>query len=104
MDNGQARPLAADSNRSSRATRDAVAWNGPAIGLMDLDAFFAAVEQLDHPEWRGLPVIVGSPDRRGVVSTASYEARAFGVHSAMPSVTALRLCPHGIWARPRFER
>ena len=51
-------------------------WRGPAIGLMDLDAFFASVEQLDHPEWRGKPVIVGgSPEGRGVVSTASYEAR-----------------------------
>lgn len=60
-------------------------WRGPAIGLMDLDAFFASVEQLDHPEWRGKPVIVGgSPEGRGVVSTASYEARPYGVHSAMP--------------------
>jgi DNA polymerase-4 len=72
---------------------------------MDLDAFFASVEQLDHPEWRGRPVIVGgSPERRGVVSTASYEAREFGVHSAMPSFTARRLCPHAIWARPNFAR
>ena len=64
---------------------DPLAWDGPAVGLLDLDAFFASVEQLDHPEWRGRPVIVGgSADRRGVVSTASYEARRFGVHSAMP--------------------
>ena len=79
-------------------------WSGPAIGLMDLDAFFASVEQLDHPEWRGLPVIVGSPHPRGVVSTASYEARRYGVHSAMPSSRAQQLCPHAVWARPRFER
>ena len=60
-------------------------WNGTAIILMDLDAFFASVEQLDHPEWKGKPVIVGGdPTKRGVVSTASYEARKFGVHSAMP--------------------
>jgi DNA polymerase-4 len=72
---------------------------------MDMDAFFASVEQLDHPEWRGLPVIVGgSAEGRGVVSTASYEARAFGIHSAMPSAQAARLCPDAIWARPRFAR
>lgn len=80
-------------------------WDGPAIGLMDLDAFFASVEQLDHPKWRGKPVIVGgSADRRGVVSTASYEARAFGVHSAMPSYQAKRLCPHAIWTHGHHER
>lgn len=65
---------------------------------IDMDAFFAAVEQREHPEWRGKPVIVGSgPYERGVVSTASYEARRFGVHSAMPSREAYRLCPHGIF-------
>lgn len=75
------------------------------MGLLDLDAFFASVEQLDHPEWRGRPVIVGgSADRRGVVSTASYEARRFGVHSAMPSATARRLCPDAIWTQGRFDR
>lgn len=84
---------------------EAQPWQGPAIGLMDLDAFFASVEQLDHPDWRGKPVIVGgSHERRGVVSTASYEARAFGVHSAMPSFQARRLCPNAIWAHARFER
>lgn len=72
---------------------------------LDMDAFFAAIEQLDHPEWRGKPLVVGSPpDQRGVVSTASYEARVFGVHSAMPSRTAGRLCPHGIFVPPRMER
>ncbi|MDX9866826.1 MAG: DNA polymerase IV [Kiritimatiellia bacterium] len=65
---------------------------------VDMDAFFAAVEQRDHPEWRGKPVIVGAPpDRRGVVSTCSYEARAFGVHSAMPSREAYRRCPHAVF-------
>jgi DNA polymerase IV len=65
---------------------------------VDLDAFFAAVEQRDHPELRGKPVIVGGdPRSRGVVSTCSYEARKFGVHSAMPTRTALSLCPHGIF-------
>ena len=80
-------------------------WHGKAIGLLDLDAFFASVEQLDHPEWRGKPVIVGgSPHKRGVVSTASYEARKFGVHSAMPSATAVRLCPQAIWTPGRYDR
>lgn len=65
---------------------------------VDLDAFFAAVEQRDRPELRGRPVIVGGgPDRRGVVSAASYEARRFGVHSAMPLRTAGRLCPDGVF-------
>lgn len=76
-----------------------------AIGLLDLDAFFASVEQLDHPEWRSKPVIVGgSPEKRGVVSTASYEARQFGVHSAMPSALARRLCPDAIWTPGHFDR
>ena len=64
---------------------------------IDMDAFFAAIEQRDHPEYRGLPVIVGGPASRGVVSTASYEARRFGVHSAMPMATARRRCPDGIF-------
>jgi nucleotidyltransferase/DNA polymerase involved in DNA repair len=72
---------------------------------VDMDAFFASVEQRDHPEWRGHPVIVGSPpDRRGVVSAASYEARKFGVHSAMPSREAGRRCPGGIFVAPRMRR
>ncbi|MGI6591440.1 MAG: DNA polymerase IV [Eggerthellaceae bacterium] len=80
-------------------------WNGPAILLVDLDAFFASVEQLDHPGWRGKPVIVGGdPDKRGVVSTASYEARRFGVHSAMPSSTARDRCPEAIWTSGHFDR
>ncbi|MHC6203267.1 DNA polymerase IV [Breznakiellaceae bacterium SP9] len=72
----------------------------------DLDAFYASVEQLDQPLYRGRPVIVGGlpGDRRSVVSTASYEARKYGVHSAMPIMEAYRLCPCGIYVRPRFAR
>ena len=82
-----------------------VPWNGRAILLVDLDAFFASVEQLDHPGWRGKPVIVGGDsNKRGVVSTASYEARKFGVHSAMPSSTAERLCPDAIWTHGHYDR
>ena len=83
----------------------ATPWEGRAVLLVDLDAFFASVEQLDHPAWRGKPVIVGGDaGRRGVVSTASYEARKFGVHSAMPSATARRLCPQAIWTTGNFSR
>ncbi len=70
-----------------------------------MDAFFAAVEQLDNPELRGKPVIVGAPpNARGVVATCSYEARPFGVHSAMPSRQAYKLCPHGVFVPPRGHR
>ena len=70
---------------------------------LDMDAFFASVEQMDHPEWRGKPVIIGG-ETRGVVSTASYEARRFGVHSAMPMTTARRLCPQAIFVRGNRRR
>src|SRR5512135_1262799 len=71
--------------------------NTRAIIHMDLDAFFVAVERLDNPALCGLPVLVGGrAEVRGVVASASYEARAFGVHSAMPTAQALRLCPHAV--------
>src|SRR5207244_4437030 len=75
---------------------------------VDMDAFYASVEQLDHPEYKGKPVIVGADPRggmgRGVVAACSYEARKFGVHSALPISRAWKLCPNGVYVRPRMQR
>jgi len=76
----------------------------PMILHIDMDAFYASVEQLDHPELKGKCVIVGGTGRRGVVSAASYEARRCGVHSAMPIFLAQKKCPHGVYIRPRISR
>jgi DNA polymerase-4 len=78
--------------------------NMPCIIHIDMDAFYASIEQRDNPKLRGKPVIVGGdPNQRGVVATCSYEARKFGIHSAMSSVRAKRKCPQGVFVRPRFD-
>ncbi len=71
---------------------------------IDMDAFYASVEQMDHPELRGKPIAVGGSENRGVVAAASYEARKFGVRSAISGVLAKKNCPELIFVSPRFDR
>ena len=95
--------ISEDTGKVPAETRSSSDEPQRRIVHVDLDAFYASVEQRDNPELRGKPVAVGGSRERGVVAAASYEARRFDVHSAMPSVTARRKCPELIFVKPRFD-
>src|SRR5215470_6640818 len=88
-----------------RRTAGAMTHRERLVAHVDMDAFFAAIEVREHPEYRGRPVVVGAgPHARGVIAAASYEARRYGVHSAMPSRRAFALCPTAVFLPPDMER
>ena len=90
--------------RGRRVSIDPVDDPNATIMHLDMDAFFASVELLERPDLRGLPVIVGGRGARSVVTAATYEARKYGVNSAMPMSIALRRCPNAIVLEPHFDR